>query len=71
MSYTIHCTHRHFVWDNSIAPVKKVAPGESVRFEIMDAWDGLLTPQSTVDDIIKGNPGRVNPVTGPVYIDGA
>lgn len=71
MSYTIHCQHRHFVWDNAIPPVKTVASGEALTFEIMDAWDGQLTSKSTVDDISKGDPARVNPVTGPVFIDGA
>jgi acetamidase/formamidase len=71
MSYTIHCQHRHFVWDNAIPPVMTVAPGETVSFEIMDAWDGQLTPQSTVEAISRRDPARVNPVTGPVRIDGA
>ena len=35
MSHTIHCRHRHFVWDNAIAPVLRVAPGETVSFQIM------------------------------------
>ena len=71
MSHTIHCKHRHFAWDNQIAPVKTVAPGETITFEILDAWDGQLSPSSTVDEISRGDPARVNPVTGPVYIDGA
>ena len=71
MPYTIHCRHRHFVWDNAIAPVLRVAPGETVSFEIMDAWDGQLGPGSSVDEISKRDPRRVNPVTGPVFVDGA
>jgi len=71
MSYTIHCQHRHFSWDNAIAPVMTVKPGDTVDFEIIDAWDGQLTPSSTANDIAKGDPARVNPVTGPVFVDGA
>ncbi len=71
MSHTIHCKHRHFAWDNRIAPVKTVVPGETITFEILDAWDGQLSPSSTVDEISRGDPSRVNPVTGPIYIDGA
>lgn len=71
MPHTIHCKHRHYVWDNAIAPVATVAPGETLTFEVMDAWDGLLTPESTVADIARGNSDRINPVTGPIRIDGA
>lgn len=71
MSHTIHCNHRHFVWDNALPPVKTIAPGETVTFDVMDAWDGQLGPEASLEDMLARDPSRVNPVTGPVYIEGA
>jgi len=68
---TIHRTRHHFGWDNSIAPVLRVAPGEEVEFEIVDASGGQLDPSSTPEDVAKLDFARVNPVTGPVDVDGA
>lgn len=48
-----------------------IAPGETVFFECLDASGGHYKPGSTDSDIAKMNPKGVNPVTGPVFIDGA
>jgi acetamidase/formamidase len=67
--HTIH--HRHLGWDHSIAPVTRIAPGESLEFDIIDASGGQLLATSTVDDVARMDFGKINPVNGPVYIDGA
>ena len=67
--HTIH--HHHFGWDHSFAPAAKIAPGESLEFEVLDAAGGQLTRDSTPGDIARLDFARVNPVTGPIYIDGA
>jgi acetamidase/formamidase len=67
--HTIH--HRHQGWDHSIAPAMRIAPGESLEFEVADASGGQLSARSTVDDVGKMDFGKINPVTGPVYIEGA
>jgi len=69
--HTIHKMHHHFGWDNANPPALEIAPGERVEFEIVDASGEQLGPQSTVDDVARLDFDRVNPVTGPVYIDGA
>ena len=69
--YTIHGAHHHFGWDHSIPPVETVAPGESVHFQCLDSSGGQLTPDSTTADVPKLDFGKINPVTGPVRIDGA
>lgn len=71
LTHTIHCQHHHFGWDNSNRPVLTVSPGESVAFETVDASGGQLGPDSTVDDVGVLDFDKVNPVTGPVFIDGA
>lgn len=69
--HTIHSQHHHLGWDNSFAPVLTIAPGESVEFDVVDASGGQLSAVSTVADVANLDFGKVNPVTGPVYIDGA
>ena len=69
--YTIHGNHQHFGWDNSIPPVSTISPGAVVEFECDDASAGHITDQSTADDISTIDFARINPVTGPIFIDGA
>lgn len=72
MSYrTIHGTHHHFGWDNSIPPVLRIAAGEVVEFEVVDASGGQLDQRSSAADVAKLDFSRVNPVTGPVFVEGA
>lgn len=71
VAHTIHGAHHHFGWDRSIPPVMTVAPGATVAFECLDSSGGQLGPESTVDDVARLDFGRINPVTGPVLVDGA
>ncbi len=69
--YTIHSRHHHFGWDNTIEPVGRIAPGSTVLFECVDSSGGQLTAQSTAADIATLSFDKINPVTGPIHIDGA
>jgi acetamidase/formamidase len=69
--HTIHSAQHHFGWDNSLPPALTIAPGSTVKFECVDAGGGQITPQSTVASVTALDFSRVNPVTGPVYVDGA
>ena len=69
--HTIHRAHIHHGWNNAFAPRLKIAPGETVQFETLDASSGQLSRSSTAADLGKLDLARVNPVTGPVYVDGA
>jgi acetamidase/formamidase len=69
--HTIHGAHHHFGWDHSIPPVLTVAPGTTIEFECLDASGGQLTKDSTLADVGGLDFGKVNPVTGPVFVDGA
>ena len=69
--HTIHKGHIHHGWNNAFEPRLRIAPGETVNFETLDASSGQLTRTSTAADLEKLDLARVNPVTGPVYIDGA
>jgi acetamidase/formamidase len=69
--HTIHAHHRHIGWNNAIPPVMTVAPGETIHFGCSDSSDGQITHASAVADIASLDFGRINPVTGPIFIDGA
>ena len=68
--HTIHRAHHHFGWDNANQPVLTVAPGDTVEFEVVEASGGQLSKASTVTDIGALDFAKVNPVTGPVQVDG-
>lgn len=68
---TIHSEHHHFGWDNALAPALTVEPGTELEFDILDASGGQLDASSTTADVAKLDFGKVNPVTGPIAINGA
>ena len=70
-SYTIHRHDHHFGWDNAKPPVLTVDPGETVTLETVDSSGGQLSIDSTVADIAALDFDKINPVTGPVCIEGA
>jgi acetamidase/formamidase len=63
--------HTHTVWDHAIEPVLEVADGATVELEVTDASGGQLSRDSGVADVAALDFARVNPVTGPVYVQGA
>jgi acetamidase/formamidase len=70
-AHTIHRSCHHIGWDNALPPALTIAPGATIAFECQDASGGQLTPTSTDADVAAFDFSRTNPVTGPVYIDGA
>ncbi|MER9433643.1 acetamidase/formamidase family protein [Mesorhizobium sp. M0239] len=69
--YTIHGRQHHFGWDNSFAPAERVAPGSTIEFQCLDSSGGQLKADSTVADVAKLDFATVNPVTGPIFVEGA
>jgi formamidase len=61
----------HYAWDNALAPVVTITSGDTVELDLLDASAAQLTPDSKSDDVPRLSFDRVNPVTGPVRIDGA
>jgi acetamidase/formamidase len=69
--HTIHQHCHHFGWNNANPPALRIAPGETVAFETVDASGGQLSRSSTVADVAALDFGKVNPVTGPIFVEGA
>ena len=70
-NHTIHDHQGHSGWNNANAPVLRIAPGETIAFHPLDSSGGQITATSTAADLARLDFGRINPVTGPVFIDGA
>ncbi|MBB3934218.1 acetamidase/formamidase family protein [Aureimonas phyllosphaerae] len=69
--YTIHGRQHHFGWDNTFEPALRVAPGATIEFECRDSSAGQLTPQSTVESVTALDFSKINPVSGPIFVEGA
>jgi len=69
--HSIGCEHSASVWDNAATPVLEIDSGETVQLQCADASGGQLTAQSQAADVARMDMGKVNPVTGPVYVKGA
>lgn len=70
-NYTIHGAQHHFGWDNSIAPAERVEPGSTILFHCHDSSAGQLGPSSKLADVTALDFGKINPVSGPIYVEGA
>jgi acetamidase/formamidase len=70
-NHTIHRKDQHLAWDNARPPAITVAPGDTVEFKDIDSTSGQLSAASTVADIRSLDFSRINPIAGPVYVDGA
>ena len=69
--HTIHRAQHHFGWNRDFVPAVTCKPGSSVHFECLDSSGGQLGPDATVETVVGLDFGRINPVTGPVYVEGA
>jgi acetamidase/formamidase len=70
-NHTIHGRSHHFGWNRDLAPAQVVRPAETILVECLDASGGQLGADSTVASVASLDFNKVNPVTGPVYVEGA
>lgn len=61
----------HNRWHPNIPPILRVDQGEVVALETRDAFDGHITPSSTSAEAGRFVQGRIHPMTGPIWINGA
>jgi len=53
-------------------PVATIKPGETIEVETWDAISGVIKPNRTLEDVIQERATLYkNPVTGPLYVEGA
>ena len=63
--------HKHKTWNRQQPPVLTIRPGEQVSLRAPDASDGELTRTSTTHDIAQIDYRNLDPLVGPIYVDGA
>ncbi|WP_299362774.1 acetamidase/formamidase family protein [uncultured Paracoccus sp.] len=69
--YTIHGAQHHFGWNNQREPALRIAPGATVCLECLDSSAGQLGPHSVLQDVVDLDFGKINPVNGPIFVEGA
>ncbi len=73
----IEQTHRlndeliHSKWDNSLAPLLSIRPGDVVEMDTREASDGQLEHDSSISALESLDFGRIHPLTGPIQVEGA
>src|SRR5262249_7124532 len=61
----------HNRWHPDIRPLVRIATGSVIELDTLDGLDGQITPQTKVEDLASIDLGRVHPMTGPVFVEGA
>ena len=69
--YVLTAEHTHNRFSASIPPTLRVPSGAVVEVHTKEATDGQLTMESSVDAVAALDFGRIHPLTGPVYVEGA
>jgi acetamidase/formamidase len=64
-------TQTHLGWSRHHPPIMAVPSGAEVTFETADASGGQLGPGSTHSSVTDLDFERVNPVCGPIFVEGA
>ena len=49
----------------------RIAPGETLEFDVVDSSAGQLSPSSSIADVGRLDFSKINPVSGPVFVEGA
>ncbi len=70
-SFHIARNQSHTVWDHTISPVLTVQPGTAVELEVTNASGGQFDQHASAEVLRGLDFGRVNPVTGPIFVRGA
>lgn len=70
-NHTIHRAKHHFGWNRDFKPAVTAKPGETIHFECLDSSGGQLGADATLATLAALDFGKINPVTGPVYVEGA
>ena len=66
---TVPVDRQIYAFSETMEPAARAAPGETLVFEAQDAFGGQVKAS---EDVLSGlDFSRINPATGPVFVDGA
>jgi len=61
----------HSVWDRELEPRLRIAAGDDVQIECVDASGGQVYPSMTAEEFQGIDRTRIHALTGPIWIEGA
>lgn len=70
-AHTIHRAQHNFGWSRAYAPALTAKPGETILFECLDSSGGQIGGDATLETLAKLDFAKINPVSGPIYVEGA
>lgn len=68
---TIDTSNTHARWSAAIPPVARAPSGTVIEAFTKEASDGQVTRATTIEDLGSVDFGRIHPLTGPLYVEGA
>ncbi|MBW9052788.1 acetamidase/formamidase family protein [Rhizobium mesosinicum] len=70
-THTIHRAQHNLGWNKDFAPAVVAKPGETIHFECLDSSGGQLGSDATLETLNNLDFSKINPVSGPIYVEGA
>ena len=61
----------HSRWNRALQPRLKIAPGDTVHLECVDASGAQVRPGMSVAEFLTIDRGRIHALTGPIFAQGA
>jgi acetamidase/formamidase len=61
----------HSRWNRALPPRLRIAPGDTVHMECVDASGSQVHPSMTIAEYVTIDRGRIHALTGPIFLEGA
>jgi acetamidase/formamidase len=69
--HSLSANPTHSRWNRALPPRLRIAPGDTVHLECLDASGAQVRPGMTVAEYLTIDRGRIHALTGPIFVDGA
>jgi acetamidase/formamidase len=69
--HTLSAALTHSRWNRSLPPRLRIAAGDVVHIETLDASGAQVHPRMTVEEYAGIDRGRVHALTGPIFVESA
>ncbi len=69
--HTLSAELTHSRWNRALPPRLRIAPGDVVHMETLDASGAQVHPGMTVEEYTGIDRGRVHALTGPIFVESA
>ncbi len=69
--HTLSAEPTHSRWNRSLEPRIEIASGDTVHMECVDSSGAQVRPETTVDQFLAIDRGKIHALTGPIAVHGA